>query len=71
MHSDYDVMIIHRDRMRELRREADEHRLALLVKEPKPTLWDHLRQFVASVNQKLYLGPAYSNVNCALVPAEC
>lgn len=71
MHSDYDVMIIHKTRMSELYREAREHELTRLIHGAKLTLSDRFREFVASINAKLYIGPAYSRVDCVLLPAEC
>lgn len=71
MHNDFDAMIIHKHRMSKLYQEAQEHRLAKLIQGAKPTLWERFREFVSSINAKLFIGPAYSKVDCALVPAQC
>ncbi len=71
MHNDFDAMIIHKHRMNKLYQEAHDHQLAKLAQGTKLTLWDRFREFVTSINAKLSVGPAYSNVDCALVPAQC
>jgi hypothetical protein len=71
MHSDYDVMIIHQQRVNALLREAREYELAKLAQGPTLTLGDRFRKLVAAINAKLYTGPAYARVDCVLLPAEC
>ncbi len=71
MHSDYDAMIIHKLRMRELLQEAHEHRLASMAKATTVTLRDRIREAIASINTKLYMGPARAPLDCVLLPSAC
>ena len=71
MHNDYEALKFHKIREQELLREAREYRLAALAREPEIPLGERFRAFLASINSKLYLGPANRPLDCVLHPSAC
>ncbi|MBN2391867.1 MAG: hypothetical protein JXR84_14160 [Anaerolineae bacterium] len=71
MHNDYEALKLHKIREQELLREAREYHLAAIAREPKVSLGERFRAFLASINAKLYLGPAKEPLDCILLPSAC
>jgi hypothetical protein len=71
MYNDYEALKLYKIREQELLREAREYHLAAMAREPKISIGERLRTFLASINKKLYLGPANAPLDCVLLPSAC
>jgi hypothetical protein len=71
MYNDYEALKLHKIREQELLREAREYHLAAMAREPKISLGERLHAFLASINTKLYMGPAREPLDCVLLPSAC
>jgi len=71
MYNDYEALEYSKAHHQELLKEARQYRLAAMVREPKVSLGERFRGFLASINEKLYPGPAKEPLDCMLLPSAC
>ena len=71
MYNDYEALKLHKIREQELIREAREYHLAAMARAPKMSLGERFRALLASINAKLYIGPAREPLDCVLLPSAC
>ena len=71
MYNDYEALEYSKAHHQELLKEARQYRLAAMARGPKASLGERFRALLASINAKLYLGPANEPLDCILLPSAC
>jgi len=71
MYNDYEALKLHKARERDLLREAQNHRLAMIARGPRKSVNEQVRAILTSINTKLDFRPANRSLDCVLLPSAC